>query len=141
MYLKIIPLMLAFLVNIWLISCQRSWIFANVNSVWKRGVHSRNDTSLDNNLTSKCNFFGLSWSSLHQKNTFLEKFHSSKTPFLKKIDFSFVKSTSPNNQFKHEQHCSPFTSRRVSREAWTRLVVILIHLSKIESGHTTRGQT
>ena len=65
-----------------------------------------------------------------KKTLFWRNSIQAKPPFWK-IDFSFVKSTSPNNQFKHEQHCSPFTSRRVSWEAWTRLVVILIQLSKI----------
>ena len=65
-----------------------------------------------------------------KKTLFWRNSIQAKPPFWK-IDFSFVKSTSPNNQFKHEQHCSPFTSRRVSWEAWTRLVVILIYLSKI----------
>merc|ERR1711981_1145936 len=47
------------------------------------------------------------------KKHFFGEIPFKQNPLFEKIDFSFVKSTSPNNQFKHEQHCSPFTSRRV----------------------------
>ena len=42
-------------------------------------------------------------------------------------NLKFISSTTPDFQqvqSKNEQHCSPFTSRRISREAWTRYTVI-----------------
>lgn len=40
-------------------------------------------------------------------------------------NLKFISSTTPDFQqvqSKNEQHCSPFTSRRISREAWTRYI-------------------
>merc|ERR1711963_583791 len=77
----------------------------------------------------KCNFLAslltLSLSHLPklQKVFFEDPTILQKHIWRKFKNLKFISSTTPDFQqvqSKNEQHCSPFTSRRISREAWTR---------------------